>query len=82
MELIKKGEACELLGISINTLDKLIHSGKLPAYRVTDHAIRLAREDVTDYLASRKIQPPAPPARREKAPPVKPCAYYPGMKVV
>ena len=82
MELIKKREVCEMLGISMNTLEKLIRSGKLPAYRVTDTAVRIAREDVTRYLESRKIQPPTPVVRKPKPVPVKPCGYYPGMKVV
>jgi len=84
MELIKKSEACEMLAISMNTLDKLIRSGMLPAYRVTQTSVRLAREDVTAYLESRRIQPPPPPViRRRKPAPARPaCEYYPGMKVV
>lgn len=84
MDLIKKAEARAMLGISMNTLDKLIREGRLPAYRVTDHAIRLDRADVTDYLESRRIQPPPPPTvrRRKPAVTVSACEYYPGMKVV
>lgn len=84
MELIKKSEARAMLGISMNTLDKLIREGRLPAYRVTDHAIRLDRADVTGYLESRRIQPPAPPTvrRRKPAPAAPKCEYFPGMKVV
>lgn len=84
MELIRKSEACEMLAISMNTLDKLIRSGMLPAYRVTQTSVRLAREDVTAYLESRRIQPPPPPViRRRKPAPARPaCEYYPGMKVV
>ncbi len=83
MELIKKAEACEMLSISMNTLDKLIHSGKLPAYKITEKTVRLAREDVTAYLESRKIQPPTPRGRKRKQQaPSHPCLYYPGMKVV
>ena len=84
MDLIKKTEARAMLGISMNTLDKLIREGRLPAYRVTDHAIRLDRADVTGYLESRRIQPPPPPTvrRRKPAVTVSACEYYPGMKVV
>lgn len=84
MDLIKKAEARAMLGISMNTLDKLIREGRLPAYRVTDHAIRLDRADVTGYLESRRIQPPPPPAvrRRKPAPAAPKCEYFPGMKVV
>ena len=84
MDLIKKAEARAMLGISMNTLDKLIREGRLPAYRVTDHAIRLDRADVTGYLESRRIQPPAPPTvrRRKPAVTVSACEYYPGMKGV
>ena len=84
MDLIKKSEACTMLAISMNTLDKLIREGRLPAYRVTDHAIRLDRADVTGYLESRRIQPPPPPTVRRRKPAVtaSACEYYPGMKVV
>ena len=84
MDLIKKAEARTMLGISMNTLDKLIREGRLPAYRVTDHAIRLDRADVIGYLESRRIQPPPPPAvrRRKPAPAAPKCEYFPGMKVV
>ena len=71
MDLIKKAEARAMLGISMNTLDKLIREGRLPAYRVTDHAIRLDRADVTGYLESRRIQPPPrlPQCRPLQSPP-------------
>lgn len=83
MELIRKNEACQMLRISMNTLDKLIRSGKLPAYRVTETSVRLAREDVAAYLESRRIQPPPVITRRRKtAPAARACEYYPGMKVV
>ena len=84
MDLIKKSEACEMLAISMNTLDKLIRSGMLPAYRVTKTSVRLAREDVYAYLESRRIQPPPPPVirRRKQASAAPKCEYYPGMKVV
>ena len=84
MDLIKKAEARAMLGISMNTLDKLIREGRLPAYRVTDHVIRLDRADVIGYLESRRIQPPPPPAvrRRKPAPAAPKCEYFPGMKVV
>ena len=84
MDLIKKAEARAMLGISMNTLDKLIREGRLPAYRVTDHAIRLDRADVTGYLESRRIQPPPPPTVRRRKPAVtaSACEYYPGMKGV
>lgn len=83
MELIRKNEACRMLAISMNTLDKLIRSGKLPAYRVTETSVRLAREDVAAYLESRRIQPaPVITRRRKPAPVTRVCEYYPGMKVV
>jgi len=84
MDLIKKREACAMLAISMNTLDKLIRSGMLPAYRVTETSVRLDREDVTAYLEARRIQPPPPPVirRRKPAPTAPKCEYYPGMKVV
>lgn len=83
MDLIRRGEACEMLGISKGTLDRLIQTGKLPAYRITDKAVRLAREDVERYLeAARILPPPAPTVRRRKPEPERVCAYYPGMKVV
>ena len=74
----------ELVERKIDRAKTLIREGRLPAYRVTDHAIRLDRADVTGYLESRRIQPPPPPTvrRRKPAVTVSACEYYPGMKVV
>lgn len=79
MELIKKNEACKMLCISMNTLEKLIRDGELPAYRVSEKATRIAREDVDAYLAAKRIRKPEPVIQPRKR---RVCEYYPGMEVV
>ena len=81
MELIKKQEACEILSISMNTLEKLIREGRIPAYRIAEKSIRLSREDLQAYLEARRT-PQSVAMRRRQTAPARKCEYYPGMKVV
>lgn len=85
MNWMKKKEAAARLGISEGTLERLISSGKIPAYRMGAACIRLQETDVLAYLESCRVPvnvtPPA--AKRRKAatgPSV--CNYRPGDKVV
>lgn len=83
MDLIKKKDAAELMGISEKTVEKLIASRKLPSYKVTPRAVRIDRADVDAYLAARKTDADSlVPVRRTRTPAVRPCPYVPGMKVV
>lgn len=84
MAWLKKKEAAERLGISEGTLDRLISSGKIPAYRMGAACIRLQSEDVEAYLESCRVPVAAPAMRRRKAQtgPSSVCTYRPGDKVV
>lgn len=88
-DLINKAEAAELLSISVSTVERLIAAGKLRAFRVGPHALRLDREDVLRYIRSSELRPPAagriariigPKDLRRGG--VNNSGYYPGMKVV
>ena len=91
-ELLTRAEAAELLRVSETTVDRLIASGLLPAYRVYRGCIRLDRADVESYLEGRRVRASALSAqikpasvldlrRRQKIQEL-PCGYVKGMKVV
>ena len=82
MAFIRKSEARERLGVSMNTLDKLIREGKIPAYRIGSRAVRINDKDLDDYLESCRVKTAPPPEIRIKPAPVRRCEYVPGMKVV
>ena len=46
----------ERLGISVSTVRVLIRKGELPAYKVGGQ-LRFERDDIENYLASRKVTP-------------------------
>lgn len=75
--LLKKPEAADFLGVSVRTLEGMIKRGVLPAYKIGPKSVRLRREDLDEYLAGHRAAPVI-----EKAAPVRPCRYVPGMKVV
>lgn len=77
MKLVSKDKAAELLGVSVRTVERLVAAGSLPVYRVSQRSLRIAREDIDDYLAAHRIEATV----RSPAPP-RPCRYVPGMKVV
>lgn len=82
MALIKKAAARERLGVSMNTLDKLIRDGKIPAYRVGDRGIRIKSEDLDRYLEGCRIPVAEPKDRMRYRKKLRRCEYVPGMKVV
>jgi excisionase family DNA binding protein len=90
VELIKRSEAAEMLGVSEDTVKKLVASGHLPCYRITPKIIRFDRQDVLDYLQSRRTRMQEVKrtysTRVLKPEPyrggVNNSGYYPGMKVV
>lgn len=88
MELITRAQAAELLTVSEDTIDRLVKSGQLPAYKISPKITRFDRADVEEYLASRYVKVEA--LKRQTR--VKKCrefrgginnsGYYPGMEVV
>lgn len=88
IELLTKAEVADLLTISEDTVDKLIKTGQLPAYRIAKTCTRIDRQDALEYLASRKIKAAALRKARVRVPSeirrggVNNSGYTPGMKVV
>lgn len=90
IELLTKAEAAEVLRVSEDTLEALIKSGQLPAYKIAKTCTRIDREDLMAYLAARQIKVAAlqksrvtaKELRRQKRIRELPCGYTPGMKVV
>ena len=79
MNLITRQQAAETLGVSLKTLDDLIHRGQLRAYRIGPKLVRIDPADLEAFVAGRLV---APAAKKAVESPVRPCRYVPGMKVV
>ena len=84
MDLIDKREAAEILGMSIDTLEALMRSRKIPYYRLTRNIIRFDKSDVYAFIRASRVETeeetgPRPRRRRERE---HECVYYPGMVVV
>jgi excisionase family DNA binding protein len=56
MRLLTVRHAAELLTVSTRKAYNLVTVGKLPCYRI-DNVIRIAEEDVEDYLADCRVAP-------------------------
>lgn len=88
VELITRAQAAELLTVSEDTIDRLVKSGQLPAYKISPKITRFAREDVEEYLQSRYVKAKALQRKTRVRRPnefrggVNNSGYYPGMKVV
>lgn len=86
-KLMSKSEVCQLLGISLSTLDRIVLDGTLPAFRVRGQ-VRFKPSDLDAYLERCREQhrPIAEPGVRgpgfKPASPAPVCRYVPGMKVV
>jgi excisionase family DNA binding protein len=46
-----KSEACEILQVTMLTLDKILKSAKLKSFVVGDRGIRISRSNLHDYMA-------------------------------
>lgn len=53
--MLNREETAAYLAVSTRTLDRLIHSGELPAYRIGGHR-RFRLEDIDSFIDSRKEQ--------------------------
>ena len=47
---LTKSDVCEILGITTITLDKLIKSGEIPAFRVAKRNFRIQPKDLQSYM--------------------------------
>jgi excisionase family DNA binding protein len=54
-EYITVKQAAELMGLHPHTVYKLIHLGKLPAYKLGPKLIRLKQTDVQEHLQKEVI---------------------------
>lgn len=86
-ELWTVNQAAEAMSCSEDTVQRLIRSGMLPAYRISDRIIRIDPADVAIYLESRKTKVAALKQRTRKRAEtprggLNNSGYYPGMKVV
>lgn len=48
---LTKKEACELMGIAMGTLDKILRSGKLRGIRVGERGVRIATVELDRFLS-------------------------------
>lgn len=57
---LSRSELEQVLGISRSTASQLLQSGAFPhAFRLDGGAWRIPRSDVEDYIAARRVVPPA-----------------------
>lgn len=89
VELMTKAEAAELLRVSESTVEALIRSGQLPAYRIARACTRIDRADALAYLETRKVKirslqkvSSIKDIKRRQRIERMPSGYTPGMKVV
>lgn len=91
-KLLTKDDVCELLGISQNTLYRMINRREISCIRVSG-SYKFLETDVEQYLAAQRIdaQPISKGVANLKSPEVRRgrptinfdrCEYVPGMKVV
>ena len=93
-KLLNKAQACEILTVSLATLDRIVADGDLPVLRIRGQ-IRIQDQELLRYLGRcterREPRTDAKERTREKGRPGRPRGskkketyqgYYPGMKVV
>lgn len=88
IEFITKAEAAEILRVSETTVERLIASGQLPAYRIARACTRIDKADLLEYVRGRAAKTSALQKKtRARRPSQTRYAagdhvYKPGMKVV
>ena len=61
--LLRTANAAAMTGLSISTLNKLRCSGGGPPFLKLGRAVRYARQDVENWLASRRVRSTSEPIR-------------------
>ena len=51
---LKKPEVCEMLGISLGTLNKLLQTKKLRTIRIGERGVRVALADVERFISGQE----------------------------
>lgn len=84
-KMMTKPDVCEYLGVSRNTLERIVADGALPVYKIRGQC-RFLPADVDKYLAGCRVQraPVEAMIQRSARKPTQNAtpAYYPGMRVV
>lgn len=80
-ELLTKGEAAKWLGVSVDTLETLMHTGQLPFYRLAGRMIRIHRQDLVAYVESCRVEATEGKTKKPRRAP-RICGYSEGMDVV
>ncbi len=82
-DMLTKDEAAQFLGMSRDTLDEIIKTGRIPFYRLGKQIIRIHREDLVAYVESCRVEPHADSGRKKSSgKPPRVCGYIKGMDVV
>lgn len=55
-DMITVKEVAAILGVTPRTVWRLISQGDIPSYRISIRQRRIKRQDVLNYLESRRIQ--------------------------
>lgn len=81
-KLISKKEAAEMLGVSVDTIDRLVMAGEIPMYRVSS-VVRFWESEVVAYVLRHQVRPSAPPPRRARQRKgTEPVAHYEMHQIV
>lgn len=91
-KLLTVADLCELLQVSRSTVNRLVSSGELAAFKIGGQ-LRFSEADVNAYVKAARVRqtkrpaPPAPPRKtvkigRSTYEAAEPYRYIPGMKVV
>jgi len=82
-DMLTKDDAAAWLGISVDTLETLMRTGKIPFYRLAGRIIRIHREDLVRYVESCRVEmPDLTGKKRGPSKPPRVCGYVKGMDVV
>lgn len=64
-KLLSKKEAAEMLGVSMDTIDRLVMAGEIPMYRIST-VVRFWESEVVAYVLRHQVRPSDPPPRRTR----------------
>ena len=82
-DMLTKDEAAQFLGMSRDTLDEIIKTGRIPFYRLGKQIIRIHREDLVAYVESCRVERTSDSGRKKSSgKPPRVCGYIRGMDVV
>lgn len=82
-KLISKAEAAEMLGVSIDTVERLVRRGDLAMYRIAS-LVRFSEREIYQFICDNRVQAPVqwPRPSRTKERTDSTIHYIPNQKVV